>query len=179
MTPGAIGRRYGRALFELATEAGAESDVAQGLAELAAAVESQDAGALAPGSLSPAQREQLGSALVKNVGAESVLGRFLGVLAANDRLDQLPAIRDSFEKMQDAAQGRVRIVIRSATALSDSERATIRTKFEKITGHQVLESIEVDPELLAGVTVEAEGRVYDGSVRTQLGLLERRMAGGN
>jgi F-type H+-transporting ATPase subunit delta len=174
---GSIARRYGRALFELASEAGSIDEAAAQLAELADAVASLDAGALAPGLLTPMQRESLAKALVARVGAASLVARFLGVLAANDRLEQLPGIREHFEKLADTAAGRVRVTIRSASALSDSERAALKTKFESITGRRVLETIEVDPDLLGGVTVEAEGRVYDGSVRTQLARLERQMAG--
>lgn len=177
MTPGGIGKRYGRALFELAAEAKTTEEVGAGLSELATAVASLDTGALAPGLLSPAQREQLSKTLVASLGADSLLGKFVGVLAANDRLDQLPSIRDNFRRMEDEAAGRVRILVRSATALTDSEREALRKKFETITGRLVLDTVEVDAQLLGGVTVEAEGRVYDGSVRTQLARLERDMAG--
>ena len=177
MTPGAIGRRYGRALFELAAEGGIADDVGVSLSELAAAVESLDAGSLAPGALSPGQREQLAASLSGRVGRDTLLGKFLGVLAANDRLEQLPGVRDSFERLQDAAAGRVRVRVRSATPLSDAERTALKNKFETITGRRVLDTAEIDTDLLGGVTVEAEGRIYDGSVRTQLARLERRMAG--
>ncbi len=174
---GAIARRYGRALFDLATEAGSVEDVGGQLAELATAVESLDTGALAPGLLSPAQRDSLAKALVARVGGASLMAKFIGVLAANDRLDQLPGVREHYEKLADTAAGRVRVAVRSASPLSDTERATLKTKFESITGRRVLDTVEVDPDLLGGVTVEAEGKVYDGSVRTQLARLEREMAG--
>ena len=175
---GAIGRRYGRALFDLATEAGSVDEVAGQLAELASAVESLEAGALAPGLLTQAQRDSLAKSLVTRLGGDmSLVAKFVGVLAANDRLDQLPAVRDQYEKLADTAAGRVRVTIRSASPLSDAEKAALKTKFESITGRRVLETVEVDTDLLGGVTVEAEGRVYDGSVRTQLARLERQMAG--
>jgi F-type H+-transporting ATPase subunit delta len=177
VTPGAIGRRYGRALFELAGEGGNADEIGTGLAELAAAVESLDPALLAPGAMSDSQRRGLARALVDRIGRETLLGRFVGVLAENDRLDQLPAIRDSFARQQDRALGRVRAVVRSATALADADRSAIRRTFEKITGRKVLDRAEVDESLLGGVTVETEGRVYDGSIRTQLARLERLMAG--
>ena len=174
---GPIARRYGRALFDLASEAGSVDEIGAQLAELAAAVESLEAGALAPGLLTPAQRDSLAKALVARVGGSSTISNFIGVLAANDRLEQLPGVRDQFEKLADTEAGRVRVTIRSASPLSDAERAALKTKFESITGRRVLETVEVEPDLLGGVTVEAEGRVYDGSVRTQLERLERQMAG--
>lgn len=174
---GAIARRYGRALFELAGEAGNVEEVGATLAELAGAVESLDAGSLAPGLLSLEQRQQLVTSLVARSGGDSVMAKFLGVLATNDRLDQLPGIREQYEKLEDAAAGRVRILVRSAKPLSDAERTALRDRFERITGKKVLDKVEVQEDLLGGVTVEAEGRVYDGSIRTQLARLERRMAG--
>lgn len=177
MTPGAIGRRYGRALFELATESRTIDEVGTGLSELATAVGGLDAGLLAAGALTLEQRHQLAAALVGRFGRDTLLGRFLGVLAENDRLEQLPGIHESFEHLQDLAAGQVRAVIRSASPVSDAERSALRQKFEKITGRRVLETVEIDAELLGGVTVETEGRVYDGSIRTQLARLERRMAG--
>jgi len=177
VTPGSVARRYGKALFELASEAGEVELIGKTLVELAAAVDGLEEGSLAPGLLSEDQRQQLAKALVVRVGGDSLLGRFLGVLASNDRLDRLPAIRETYEKLEDAAAGRVRVRIRSAFPLTDQERTKLRDKFEAITGRRVLDLAEVDPALLGGATVEAEGRVYDGSVRTQLARLERRMAG--
>lgn len=177
MRSGAVARRYARALFELAAEAGSVDDVAAALGELAAAVESLEPGALAPGLLTSGQRQSLADALVQKVGRDGLVGRFVAVLAGNDRLEQVPGIRESFEKLQDAAAGRVRIAVRSAAPLSDAERQSLRQTFEKVTSRKVLDSMEVVPELLGGLTVEAEGRVYDGSIRTQLARLERRMSG--
>lgn len=174
---GSISRRYGRALFELAGESGVVAEVGAAIRELATAVESLEAGSLAPGLLSLEQRQQLVASLVAGLSGDSLMASFLGVLAANDRLEQLPAIRENFEQLDDMAAGRVRILVRSAKALSDAERSAVRAKFEKITGKTVLETVEVQEDLLGGVTVEAQGRVYDGSIRTQLARLERRMAG--
>jgi F-type H+-transporting ATPase subunit delta len=50
------------------------------------------------------------------------------------------------------------------------------TVLEQMTGKNVIASVVVDPALIAGVSVEIEGRVYDGSVQTQLAHLTRSMA---
>jgi len=177
MTSGSIARRYARALFELAKESSSEGEVTAALGELAAAVESLEPGSLAPGLLTAAQRQKLADALAERLGRDQLMGRFLAVLAANDRLEQLPGIRDGFRRLEDEAAGRVRVAVRSASPLSDAERASLRQAFEKVTSRQVLDTVEVDPELLGGLTVESEGTVYDGSIRTLLARLERRMAG--
>ena len=177
MTSGAIARRYGRALFDLASEANEVAATGNGLAELACAVSGVESGVLAPGVLSAAQSQQVADALVAKVGAGSLLGRFLAVVAANGRLGELPAIHARYQQLEDEAAGRVRALVKAAAPLSDAERVALREKFETVLGRKVIETVEVDPQLLGGVTVEAAGRVYDGSIRTQLARLERRMAG--
>lgn len=177
MTPGSVARRYGRALFELALQTGETEPVGEMLSNVAAAVSSLDPGALTPGALTLQQRQQLVTALAPAVGQLPLMPRFLGVLAENDRLDQLPAIQRTYESLGDAAAGRVRVQVRSASALSDAELTSIRESFERVTGRKVVPEVEIDDRLIGGVTVETQGRVYDGSIRTQLALLERRMAG--
>jgi len=172
---GSIARRYARALFDLAREANEIEGVAAALAELATAVDQQAPGTLAPGLLTREQREQLAKALSSRLG--SLLGRFLAVVADNDRLEHLPRIHEWFQRLQDEAAGRVRVRVRSAGPLSNEQLDSIRSRFQAVTGRGVLTEVESDPSLIGGVTVEAEGKVYDGSVRTQLQRLERLMAG--
>ncbi|MBI5505488.1 MAG: ATP synthase F1 subunit delta [Deltaproteobacteria bacterium] len=177
MTPGAVARRYGRALFELAREASQVEPIGELLAIVAAAVSSLEPGSLAPGLLTLQQRHQLGAALAPTFGHQPLLSRFVGVLAENDRLGQIPAIARTYERLGDAAAGRVRVRVRSASPLTDAELDSIRESLERLTGHVVVPELEIDDDLIGGVTVESQGRVYDGSIRTQLALLERRMAG--
>ncbi|HYC57837.1 MAG TPA: ATP synthase F1 subunit delta [Candidatus Binatia bacterium] len=175
MIGGSIARRYARALFELARETDEVEGTAPSLAVLAQAVEQQEPGTLAPGLLTREQRQSLAGALSKQVSP--LLGRFLAIVAENDRLEHLPRIHEWFQRLQDEAADRVRVRVRSAARLSAEQIDAIRTRFQKVTGHGVLTETEVDPALIGGVTVEAEGKVYDGSVRTQLQRLERLMAG--
>ncbi len=177
MTPAAVARRYGRALFELAREAGDIGSIGAALAIVAMAVSALEPGALSPGLLTLQERQQLAAALAPSLGQWPLLARFIGVLAENDRLDQIPAIQVTFESLEDEAAGRVRVRIRSASPLTESELALISESFERVTGGLVIPELEIDDRLIGGVTVETQGRVYDGSIRTQLALLERRMAG--
>ena len=57
--------------------------------------------------------------------------------------------------------------------------AEITRTFSAITNKQVVAQVEIVPDLIAGVIVEVEGRVYDGSLRTQLGKLHQQMATGS
>ncbi len=73
---------------------------------------------------------------------------------------------------------RIRAGVRSATPLSEEMLAEVTRVFDRVTGKRVVATVAVEPELIAGVVVEVGGRVYDGSVRTQLEKLHRQMASG-
>ena len=77
-----------------------------------------------------------------------------------------------------ARHGVTRAKIRSAVPLSPELQEEVSRVFGEITGKRVIATVEVVPELIAGIIVEVEGRVYDGSLRTQLGKLHQQMAGG-
>jgi F-type H+-transporting ATPase subunit delta len=82
----------------------------------------------------------------------------------------------AYQGLVDRSLGRVRAVVRAASPLDDASVEQIRSMLEQISKKKVLVSVAVDPTLLAGVSVEIEGRVYDGSARTQLVHLARSMA---
>jgi F-type H+-transporting ATPase subunit delta len=79
----------------------------------------------------------------------------------------------------DEKQGITRATIRSAVELSPEMLDEISRTFGAITGRRVMARVEVVPTLIAGVIVEIEGRVYDGSLRTQLAKLHQHMATGS
>src|SRR5262249_5074390 len=106
-----------------------------------------------------------------------LLTRFVRLLADHQRLQILPAVHAAVQRLLDRGLGRGRGAIRSAAALESRQEADIIAGFSRLTGKQGIPRITVDPELLGGVVVEVEGKVYDGSVRTQLDRLAKELAG--
>ena len=75
--------------------------------------------------------------------------------------------------------------VRTAFALTPEEKRSIERRFFEILGDAVSLEERVDASLLAGVCVEVDGRVYDGSLKSRLQQVERVLeddeeeAGGN
>ena len=75
--------------------------------------------------------------------------------------------------------------VRTAFALSQEEKKAIERRFFEILGDAVSLEERVEPDLLAGVCVEVDGRVYDGTLKARLSQVERILeddeeeAGGN
>ncbi len=174
----AVGRRYAKALFELGRETGEFEAVGRELRGVARAFDDPAVVRLVGlATLDGRTRRVMASQVSVRLALSRLLGSFLGVLAANNRLRELGTVEREYQRLEDRALGGVRARVRSARPLSDESRHRINEVFERQTGKQVIAEAAVDPELLGGVVVEVAGRVFDGSLRTRLERLERSLAG--
>ena len=64
-------------------------------------------------------------------------------------------------------------LVRTAFALKPEEKQAIEQRFCQMLGDTVVLEERLDESLLAGVCVEVDGRVYDGSLRARLSQVER------
>lgn len=173
----AIAKRYARALAGVAGEQNRLEETATELEKLAAWLDDADVkAAFDSPNLSVAARRGLVARLAEALGLSELARNFLSLLADRNRLDQFGPIVLAYQALVDRSLGRVRATIRAATPLDDASVEKIRGVLEQIAGKKVLASVVVDPALIAGVSVEIEGRVYDGSAHTQLAHLARSMA---
>lgn len=174
----AVARRYAKALFALAKEADVVSPTAAELERVATLTTAPSVSAvLCSPLLSPARRLEFAQSVARECTVSPLLTRFICLLADHQRLPELPAIHRHFQELLDQDLGRVRVTIRSPGALSPQDQTALVAAFTTITGKQVIPTVAIDPELLGGVVVEAAGKVYDGSVRTQLARLAKELTG--
>lgn len=173
-----VARRYAKAIFSLARDEQTLEPVAAELERLATLVADPALGSTITNPLlSAAARSAIARTLADQLQLSTTTRNFLGLLANHKRLDQLVAIFDHYRRLLDAQLAQVRAHISSAVALSTTQQNEIVATFAGLTGKRVLATVDVDAELLGGVIVEVEGKVYDGSLRTQLGRLADSIAG--
>ena len=106
-----------------------------------------------------------------------VCRNFCLLLNDKGRFLLLPEIEIAFQKLSDAASGRVRAEVLVAESLTDVELTRIRLSLQAATGKEVLVEQALDPEIIGGVVTKLDGRVYDGSVRTQLASIKQALIG--
>jgi F-type H+-transporting ATPase subunit delta len=105
----------------------------------------------------------------------SLVRAFVAMVAGLGRAELLADIVESFTAQVEAAQGRLRVLVRSAHALSDGVLERLRTRLERQEGKTIELRTELAPELLGGLQVHLDHRVIDGSVRRQLHDLRQRL----
>lgn len=93
---------------------------------------------------------------------------FLKVLARHERLDCLPSIYRQAQKMYNDLQGKVRVVITTATPLSVEAAQQIGKNLRPKLQADPIIVRRVDPEVLGGMVIRVGDTIYDGSVSNQL-----------
>jgi F-type H+-transporting ATPase subunit delta len=104
--------------------------------------------------------------------------KVLGLLLHKDRLRYLPQIEETYRRLADELSGVLRARITSAVELDAEQLRAIGASLEKQTGKKVALNVNVDPRLIGGVQAEIGGRLFDGSVRTQLKRIEESLMKG-
>jgi F-type H+-transporting ATPase subunit delta len=177
---GRLAKRYARALFDLAREDNTLEATGEELGRAVAAFEEPR---LRPLCLSPildrATRVRNTKEILGALHVSAWVRNLISLLAERDRLVILPEVARWYDGMLDGVLGRVRVAIRSAAPLAPAQKQELIELARRITGAKdVLAATDVDPDLLGGVVLDAEGTVYDGSLRSQLNLLSKEMAEG-
>lgn len=169
--------RYASALFDLASENGTVTAVESDLDKIEAALaESAELAAVTTNpkvSRSDAKKALWGVSAI--LGLTELSQNFLGVLAQNRRLNQLPKVIAAFRAIAAAQRGEVTAQVTSAHALTDAQLADLKAKLTAREGRTVKLSPKVEPDLLGGLVVTIGSKRIDASIRTRLNSLSQAM----
>jgi len=177
MIAGSIARRYAKALFDLAVEAGRVDAWAQGLAGLKQAVDgSPELKQLLQSPVyTKEQRQGIAARIAEALALEPHPASLLALLAERNRLAYLAGVADTFSRLADEKMGRVRARVTSAVPLDEQAVAAIAERLAGGARGQVIVERVLDPGLLGGVVAQVGSLVYDGSLRSQLEDLRRTL----
>ena len=114
--------------------------------------------------------------LAERRGLPREVSNFMGTLVDNNRVGALPVIAQVFHEEREEAIGVVPAEMTTAQPLEDEQRQRARAVLEKLTGRKVRLDCRVEPDLLGGAVTKIGSKVYDGSLRSHLIELRRRMA---
>lgn len=179
MIEDSLSRRYAKALFELARESGQEESIVDELERfLATSSESRLGAVLSNPGFTLDSRKKILLQVAKTLQLSSTTEHFLSLLLDRDRLACVPAIIASYRHLLNQAKGRVDAKVTAAEALGSVVIERLRDSLGRLSGKEVVLEEETNPELIGGLLVEFQGKIYDGSVRTQLEKMKQRIARG-
>lgn len=170
-----LARPYAKAAFAYASEQGATDAWSNALNLLSAAVQDEAFSAyLNRPELTPAEQV---SVFAKVLGEDqtAAVSNFLTLLADNDRLSLLPEIFEEYEQLKSQNNNSVDVVIESAFPLSSTQEQVLAEALKKRFNAAVNVTVEVKPELIAGVVIRAGDQVIDDSALNKLEKMRTRL----
>lgn len=175
----AVARRYAVALADVVSSRGEAQEVRDELAGWVSMMNSSSQ--LIEVFLHPTipheQKRGVLNELVRRARVRPTTANFLQVLLQNHRLADLEEINRQFTKELDRRSGVVTAQVRTARPVSADVQEALHARLGELTGSRVRLQFEVDEELLGGVVTQIGSTVYDGSVRSQLNQIKRKMKG--
>lgn len=103
---------------------------------------------------------------------------FMKILCRRGRIDSLRAIQVTATIMREEQQGKRRVTVTSAQALSDEQREQIKQRLREAYGVDAILLEKIDDSLLGGIVLRIGDKVLDGSVLGKLQSIRSAVASG-
>ena len=171
----AAAKRYAKAVFELAEQEGQVEGWGRRLSALRESMSDPEVAAvLTNPTIATEQRMELISAAPHVFDAEAT--NLAKLLIESNRVRDIGAIEDEFQRLADAAAGRVRTTVTTAVELTPKDRDRVADELSRRLGKEIRMTLVVDPRILGGLKLQYGDRLVDASVSTRLEQLRRRLA---
>lgn len=93
---------------------------------------------------------------------------FLKLLCEKRHIGEFAECVEDYSAMYDEICEVSNAKVTSAVELSERERASLKEKLEKMSGHKTLIEYIVDKSIIGGLIVEMDGKIMDSSLRKHL-----------
>lgn len=170
-------RLYGGSLYDLAVEERLADTIWEQMKEIRTIFRENPDYVKLLSEPSIPKEERIG--LIENAfgeQAERYLVNFIKLLCERSLLGEYAGCCEEFTRRYHADHGIAEAVVTSAVALSEEQKTALKDKLEKISGKQVVLIQKVEPSVLAGLRVELEGKLLDGTVESRLSGLSRKLS---
>ncbi|MEK0398839.1 ATP synthase F1 subunit delta [Tetragenococcus halophilus] len=172
-----VAKRYGKAIYELATENGQEDNVYNELLSLRDIFKTlPDLGnILSDRRLNLQEKRSLMDQLVQNF--TGIVYNALEVIFKYGRMYDLLLIIEEYEKKYEDDKGLLLGSVTSAVPLKKEQKDKLAIKVAQRFGYEKANLQEtVDPSIVGGILVETNGQVIDGSLKTQIENLRKKLS---
>jgi F-type H+-transporting ATPase subunit delta len=99
-------------------------------------------------------------------------GRLFKLVIEKRRENLLDQIATSFLNLYNKHAGIIEIDVQTAFSLTDDQHSALKASLEKTTDNKVVLGVNVDPELIGGLSVRIDDTVIDGTVKHQMRRLK-------
>ncbi len=175
MGKGISGRRHAQAVFRIALETGQLERWQADLEKMGSVLQDKDlVSFLEHPKVSLESKSDMLQRLLQGIMPTAM--NLAHLLVAKKRLRIVPSLVAEYRRLVNAAHGVVEADVITAIPITDDESERIGKDLAAITGKMVMLGAKVDHEIMGGLVVRLGDKLMDGSVRTRLQELRRRLA---
>ena len=168
---------YAQALLEIADARGVTQEVADDLQSFVGVINSHAAFGqyMTDPTVGQVQREAVLERVLGNGQTVTTLVSFIKVLNAKHRLGDLTGIAGAFKGLLDVRAGNVDVSVTVAQQLSPDELENVRHRVSVKLSKNAVVTQTIDESIIGGLILKVGDTLIDGSVKTQLETIKRRL----
>lgn len=173
-----IAVRYAQALFDLASEQKQLDAVKQDLNAIAAAYANSDDFRRLVESPAISRDDKMKGieVILASVKASKLTRDFFRTLAENRRMAVTAFVVKEFNKLLAESRNEATARVTSAYALSAAQVKDLQESLKKATGRSAVHIVaKEDPEILGGVIIHVDGKMFDNSIASKINRLASAM----
>lgn len=161
-------KEYAGALFSLAKEANLLDEILASLTETQSIFEADPEYLRFLSVPGIPKTERIGALQEAFADRPELTLSFLSILVEHNIIGEFERCVKEFTLLYQDEKARATAYVTSAAALTDGQIQRLKAKLQKQSGREVELVCTVDPSLLAGVRVQLDETVFDGSIKKRL-----------
>ena len=170
------GKRYARALFDLAVDNNSIDEWADALLDIGAVLDEVNSSRTdSLFDLSLPKQKAIFLPVVNDL--HQILQNLIALLIARSSLALLPGIAGEFKDLADKYYGRVRGIVYTAVDLEPPALDRLKKILEQSFGKSILLENKVDDSIVGGILVQIGDTVLDGTTASRLSSLRSSLMG--
>lgn len=181
MNGGIVGRRYAKALINLAGSDNKLDKVGQELEEVAEVFKESTAvhNVMLEPKLSKSKKVDFIDAITKKMNCGDLVNKYCRYLTVRNRFDIIADISSAYNRLASEKLGTATAEVVVAYEMSQKEITGLEKQLSDYTDKKVTLSVKVDESILGGAITSIESLVLDGSIRNRLNLIRETISKGN
>ena len=172
-----ISKRYAKALFTAAKQAGLQDKILTELTVVASAIYTDKTSKdyFSNPLVSAKEKETVLKKALSDKGLMNDVQNFILLMAQKNRLDQLKDVVSAYEEISSAEKGITTGIVRAAKPLGADEKRHLEEKINQVLKKKIVLTFKEDPSILGGVIAEVGGWTFDDSIETHLKKLNEAL----
>ncbi|MDD3237731.1 MAG: ATP synthase F1 subunit delta [Candidatus Gastranaerophilales bacterium] len=105
----------------------------------------------------------------------NIVYNFFVLLLENKRFDVLESVVSNYIEMLDEMNNILKIKVTSAVEMNGDLKNKLISKIENKTQKKVIADYLINPEIIAGLVIDINGKIIDSSLKTKLKGLQKQL----